>query len=140
MTLQRLRYDETHGSWEPYANLRDSEQLHACLPEKNLQRVIIVSVPTLSLLIWNPMGIFFLFLPFLMVRKAFRKFLVSKSLTYLALVLSSSAILHCKLHPSSLTTNFPVLHPTGLRVRFHIKISSFHFRSFCFQHLNQFML
>ena len=24
-----LGYDETHDSWEPYSNLRDSEQLHA---------------------------------------------------------------------------------------------------------------
>ena len=35
-----LGYDETHNSWEPYSNLRDSEQLHAYLLQKNLQRLI----------------------------------------------------------------------------------------------------
>ena len=35
-----LGYDEQHDSWEPYANLRDSTQLHAYLLEKNLKRLI----------------------------------------------------------------------------------------------------
>ena len=35
-----LVYDEIHDSWEPYSNLRDSEQLHAYLLEKILQRFI----------------------------------------------------------------------------------------------------
>ena len=33
-------YDEHNDSWEPYANLRDSAQLHTYLHEKNLQRLI----------------------------------------------------------------------------------------------------
>ena len=31
-----LGYDETHNSWEPYANLRDSDQLHVFLCQNNL--------------------------------------------------------------------------------------------------------
>ena len=33
-------YDEQSDSWEPYANLRDSAQLHTYLLEKSLQRLI----------------------------------------------------------------------------------------------------
>ena len=35
-----LGYDETHNSWEPYANLRDSDQLHVFLRQNNLLRLI----------------------------------------------------------------------------------------------------
>jgi hypothetical protein len=35
-----LNYDEIHDSWEPYANLRDTDILHAYLHEKKLQRLI----------------------------------------------------------------------------------------------------
>ena len=35
-----LGYDETHNSWEPYANLRDSDQLHVFLHQNNLLRLI----------------------------------------------------------------------------------------------------
>ena len=35
-----IGYDEHNDSWEPYANLRDSAQLHTYLLEKNLQRLI----------------------------------------------------------------------------------------------------
>ena len=35
-----LGYDETHKSWEPYANLRDSDQLHVFLRQNNLLRLI----------------------------------------------------------------------------------------------------
>ena len=39
-SVRWLGYDEQHDSWEPYANLRDSTQLHAYLLEKNLKRLI----------------------------------------------------------------------------------------------------
>ena len=32
--------DETHNSWEPYANLRDSDQLHVFLHLDSLLRLI----------------------------------------------------------------------------------------------------
>ena len=35
-----LGYDETHNSWEPYANLSDSDQLHVSLRQNNLLRLI----------------------------------------------------------------------------------------------------
>ena len=35
-----LGYDETHNSWEPYANLRDLDQLHVFLRQNNLLRLI----------------------------------------------------------------------------------------------------
>ena len=35
-----LGYDETHNSREPYANLRDSDQLHVFLCQNNLLRLI----------------------------------------------------------------------------------------------------
>ena len=38
--VKRLGYDETHNSWEPYANLRDSDQLHVVLRQNNLLRLI----------------------------------------------------------------------------------------------------
>ena len=36
-----LSYDETHNSWEPYTNLRDSDQLHVFLRQNNLLRLIL---------------------------------------------------------------------------------------------------
>ena len=38
--VEWLGYDETHNSWEPYANLRDSDQLHVFLRQNNLLRLI----------------------------------------------------------------------------------------------------
>ena len=38
--VKSLYYDETHNSWEPYANLRDSDQLHVYLRQNNLLRLI----------------------------------------------------------------------------------------------------
>ena len=35
-----LGYDVTHNSWEPYANLRDSDHLHVFLRQNNLLRLI----------------------------------------------------------------------------------------------------
>jgi hypothetical protein len=35
-----LGYDESHNTWEPWANLRDMEILHIYLIEKNLRRLI----------------------------------------------------------------------------------------------------
>ena len=35
-----LGYDVSNDSWEPYANLRDSEHLHAYLLDKNLTQLI----------------------------------------------------------------------------------------------------
>ena len=35
-----LGYDETHNSWEPYANLCDSDQLHVFLRQNNSLRLI----------------------------------------------------------------------------------------------------
>ena len=38
--IKWLGYDETLNSWEPYANLRDSDQLHVFLRQNNLLRLI----------------------------------------------------------------------------------------------------
>ena len=38
--VKRLGYNETNISWEPYANLRDSDQLHVFLRQNNLLRLI----------------------------------------------------------------------------------------------------
>ena len=35
-----LGYNETHNSWEPYANLRDLDQLHGFLRQNNLLLLI----------------------------------------------------------------------------------------------------
>ena len=35
-----LNFNDSHDSWEPYANLRDNQRLHVYLLEKNLQRLI----------------------------------------------------------------------------------------------------
>ena len=35
-----LHYDDSHDSWEPYANLRNTSALHAYLLSKNLRRLI----------------------------------------------------------------------------------------------------
>ena len=38
--VEWLGYDETHNSWEPYANLYDSDQLHVFRRQNNLLRLI----------------------------------------------------------------------------------------------------
>ena len=38
--MKWLGYDETHSTWEPYANLRDLDQLHVFLRQHNLLRLI----------------------------------------------------------------------------------------------------
>ena len=35
-----MGYDQSYDSWEPYANLRDSDHLHSYLREKNLPQLI----------------------------------------------------------------------------------------------------
>ena len=35
-----MGYDESYDSWEPFANLRDSDHLHSYLREKNLTQLI----------------------------------------------------------------------------------------------------
>jgi Chromo (CHRromatin Organisation MOdifier) domain len=35
-----LNYDESHDSWEPYAALRDTSQLHEYLRLHNLEKLI----------------------------------------------------------------------------------------------------
>ena len=35
-----MRYDQSYDSWEPYANLRDSDHLHSYLREKKLTQLI----------------------------------------------------------------------------------------------------
>ena len=37
---RRMGYDQLYDSWEPFANLRDSTQLHSYLREKNLTQLI----------------------------------------------------------------------------------------------------
>ena len=38
--VEWLGYDEIDNSWEPYANLRDSDQLQVFLRQNNLPRLI----------------------------------------------------------------------------------------------------
>ena len=40
LQVKWLGFDQTHNSWEPYANLRDSDQLHVFLRQNNLLRLI----------------------------------------------------------------------------------------------------
>ena len=40
-----MGYDQSYDSWEPYANLRDSDHLHSYLREKNLTHQISLSKP-----------------------------------------------------------------------------------------------
>ena len=35
-----IGYDQSYDSWEPYANLRDSDHLHSYLREKDLTQLI----------------------------------------------------------------------------------------------------
>ena len=35
-----MGYDQSYDSWEPYANLRDTDHLHSYLREKNLTQLI----------------------------------------------------------------------------------------------------
>ena len=35
-----MNHNDSYDSWEPYANLRDTEQLHVYLREKNLHQLI----------------------------------------------------------------------------------------------------
>ena len=82
--VKRLGYDETHNSWEPYANLRDSDQLHVVLRQNNLLCLIPKSFAK-KLHTVNSLESFDNLLPFLPLQltwlKIFGSFLYSKILT-----------------------------------------------------------